>query len=320
MIGEIWDLVALQPMINVLIVLSDYLLGKFGLAVIVLTLVTRVLLYPLTVKQLRATKHMQELQPKLTELQKKHAKDKQKLAKEQMQLYKESGMSPAGCLLPMLAQFPIWIALYQSIIRLLAIVPEDFLGLSRFLYSWPLVYSTLPLNSIFLWMDLATPDTLLALLVGASMWVQQKMVQPATQDPKQRSQSQMMLWMMPLMFTFLAMSFPSGLALYWVVTNFITIGIQYIMTGGWGGLVPGAATRTVAIGRDIKYKKRIEQVEQGGIVDTDIGADIVEPTSIGGKGLADGKSGGERQDSRRSYTTGLRSAKRKPRRGGGHRR
>ncbi len=318
MVGEIWDLIALQPMINVLIVLSDYLLGRFGLAVIVLTIVTRVLLYPLTVKQLRATKHMQELQPKLAELQKKYAKDKQKLAREQMLLYKESGMSPAGCLLPMLAQFPIWIALYQSIIRLLAIVPEDFLGLSRFLYSWPLVYSTLPLNSIFLWMDLARPDTLLALLVGASMWVQQKMVQPATQDPKQRSQSQMMLWMMPLMFTFLAMSFPSGLALYWVVTNVITIGIQYIMTGGWGGLVPGAATRIP--GRDIRYKKRIAQVEQGGIADADLGADIVEPTSIEEKGLADGKSGGERQDRRRGYTTGLRSTKRKPRRGRGHRR
>ena len=83
-IGEIWDLIAMRPMINVLIALSHYLFSSFGLAVIILTIITRVLMYPLTVKQLRATKAMQELQPKLSELQKKYAKDKQKLAQEQM--------------------------------------------------------------------------------------------------------------------------------------------------------------------------------------------------------------------------------------------
>ncbi|MFC1971885.1 YidC/Oxa1 family membrane protein insertase [Chloroflexota bacterium] len=319
MVGQIWDLIALQPMVNVLIVLSDYLLSSFGLSVLVLTLVTRLLLYPLTIKQIRSTKHMQELQPQLTELQKKYTKDKQKLGQEQMRLYKESGLSPAGCLLPMLAQFPIWIALYQSIIRLLAIVPEDFLGLSRFLYSWPLVYSTVPLNSSFLWMDLSVPDTLLALLVGASMWVQQKMVQPQTQDPKQRSQSQMMLWMMPLMFTFLAMSFPSGLALYWVISNAITIGIQYFSTGGWGSLLPGAATKPTG-SRDTKYKKRIAQVEQGSHEGADLSADIIESTSTEEKGLSDGKSGSERQDRGRSYPPSIRTTKRKPRRGRGNRR
>jgi len=317
LVGEIWDLIAMQPMINVLIVLSDYLLGSFGLAVIILTIVTRALMYPLTLKQLRATKGMQELQPKLAELQKKYAKDKQKLAQEQMKLYKESGMSPAGCLVPMLVQLPIWIALYWSIIKLLAVVPEDFLGLAHYLYSWPLVYYTLPLDSSFLWMNLAGPDTLLALLVGGSMWAQQKMVQPKTADPKQRSQSQMMLWMMPVMFTFLAMSFPSGLALYWVVSNVITIGIQYFVTGGWGGLVPAAATRST--GRDKKYKKRIAEVEQAAEEDVDISADIVEPSLTEEEGLADGKYGDERQDRRRSYPTSLRAVKRRTKRSRGHR-
>ena len=106
-------------MTNILIVLSNYLFNSFGLAIIALTIIVRGLMYPLTLRQLRATKAMQTLQPKLAVLQKKYAKDKQKLAKEQMKLYKESGVSPAGCLLPMLIQLPVWIALYQSIIRVL---------------------------------------------------------------------------------------------------------------------------------------------------------------------------------------------------------
>ena len=106
-IGAIWDLIALQPVINVLIVLTDYLFSSFGLAIIALTIVVNVLMYPLTMKQLHATKAMQTLQPKIAELQKKYGKDRQKLAQEQMKLYKESGMSPAGCLVPMLIQMPI---------------------------------------------------------------------------------------------------------------------------------------------------------------------------------------------------------------------
>lgn len=258
-IGAIWDLIALQPVINVLIVLTDYLFSIFGLAIIALTIVVNVLMYPLTMKQLHATKAMQSLQPKIAELQKKYAKDKQKLAREQMKLYKESGMSPAGCLLPMLIQMPIWIALYQSIIRVLAVTPEDFLGLSQYLYSWPVVYSLLPLGDRFLWLNLATPDTLLAILVGGSMWLQQKMAMPTVADPRQAAQSRMMLWMMPLMFGFICLSFPSGLALFWVTSSVIRIVIQYYITG-WGGLVKTATPRST--GRDKRYMKRIVQVEQ----------------------------------------------------------
>ena len=144
-IGDIWNLIAMQPMINTLIVLTSYLFNNFGVAIIVLTLVVNGVMYPLTLKQVRASKAMQDLQPKIAELQKKYAKDKEKLAKEQMKLFKESGVSPAGCLLPLLVQMPIWIALFQSIMRVLAVIPENLVGLSDFLYSWPIVYSTLPL-------------------------------------------------------------------------------------------------------------------------------------------------------------------------------
>ena len=212
-IGEIWNLIIMEPIINGLIVLSHYLFNSFGAAIIAFTIVIRGCMYPLTVKQLHATRAMQSLQPKLTELQKKYGKDKQKLAQEQMRMYKESGVSPAGCMVPMLVQMPIWIALYWSIIKVLAMSPEGFLELSGYLYSWPILYSALPLGNDFLWMNLAESNMFLAILVGASMWVQQKMVTPVSADPKQRAQSRMMLWMMPRMFTFLSLSFPSGLAL-----------------------------------------------------------------------------------------------------------
>jgi len=134
-IGDIWNLVAMQPMINTLIVLTNTLFNNFGVAIIVLTLVVNGIISPLVLKQVRASKAMQDLQPKIAELQKKYGKDKGKIAKEQMKLFKESGVSPAGCLLPLLIQMPIWIALFQSIMRVLAVIPENLVGLSDYLYS-----------------------------------------------------------------------------------------------------------------------------------------------------------------------------------------
>ena len=314
--GEVWDLIIFQPVLNFLIVLCSVLFSNFGLTIIGLTIIIRGCMYPLTIRQLRSTKAMESLQPRLVELRQKYAKDKQKLAKEQMQLYKESGVSPAGCILPMLIQMPIWIALYQSIMMALAVAPEGLLNLSRYLYSWPLVYSMLPLDSKFLWLNLATPDRLLLLpiLVGVTMWVQQKMVTPATADPKQQSMRGMMLWMMPLMFTFLSLQFPSGLALYWVTSNVISIVIQYFITG-WGGLVKSTAGRPT--GRDKGYKRRIAQIE--GRPSEYADADIVEPSSTQGEDLDYEKSGDERQDRGGDYPTRLSRVRRQPGRSKGHR-
>ena len=296
---ELWYSGPVALMLNTLIALSHYLFGSFGLTIIVLTIIIRSAMYPLTVKQLRATRAMQQLQPKIAELQKKYAKDKQRLAQEQMKLYKESGMSPAGCAVPMLIQMPIWIALFQSIIRVLAVTPEDLLGLSRLLWSWPIVYSALPLSSIFLGFNLVNPSMPLAILVGVTMWLTQKMVTPATTDPQQRSQSQMMLWMMPLMFGFIAMSVPSGLALYWLASNVISIVIQYFVIGGWGGLARAGARRPGVA--DKEYLKRIAQVEESAPDITAVEADIVE--SVGGGG----------------YPASLRTIRRQSRRSKGHR-
>ncbi len=237
-IGAIWQLIILNPMINILIVVSKYIFNSPGLAIIAFTIIIKAAMYPLTKKQLQASKKMQDLQPKIQELQKKYGKDSQRMAKEQAALLKETGVANIGCILPMLIQTPIWIALYQSIIRVLAIAPEALLNLSQHLYpSWSLVFPMVPLNSSFLWLNLGAADPLyiMPILVGGTMWLQQKMVTPKSATPQQQSQSQMMLVMMPLLFAFMTLSFPSGLALYWVVSNIIGIIMQYFVTG-WGGL------------------------------------------------------------------------------------
>ncbi|MCJ7744173.1 MAG: YidC/Oxa1 family membrane protein insertase, partial [Dehalococcoidales bacterium] len=95
--GDIWNLIILSPLINVVIMLSHYLFNSFGLTIIVLTIVIRAAMYPLTRRQLRATKALQSVQAQVAELQKKYAKDRQKLAQEQRKLYKQSGMNPLGC-------------------------------------------------------------------------------------------------------------------------------------------------------------------------------------------------------------------------------
>jgi YidC/Oxa1 family membrane protein insertase len=296
---------------NMLIVLTHYLFSNFGLAIIALTIVVNILMYPLTKKQLHATQAMQSLQPKLSELQKKYGKDRQRLAQEQMRLYKESGVNPAGCLMPMLIQLPIWIALYQSIIRVLAWTPEDFLGLSRYLYSWQVVYSSLPLADGFLWFNLAVPDAVLAVLVTVTMWIQQKMVTPPSTDPKQQSMSRMMLWTMPLMFGLLALSFPSGLALFWVTSGVIRILMQYFATG-WGGVASSMATKLAVRDKRLKYRIAVQEAAAE--------ADIVEPSSEEEGGLDYEESGGERQDRGGGYSASLRAIKRHPRRGRSHRR
>jgi YidC/Oxa1 family membrane protein insertase len=232
---NIWELIIQQPLTNILIVISHVLGNQFGLAIIALTIIINLAMLSMTLSQIRSSKAMQDLQPKLSEIQKKYGRDRQKLSQEQMKLYKESNVKPAGCAVSLLIQMPVWIALYQSIMLTLAVAPEGLLNLSRYLYPWPVVFSSLPLNRSFIGLDLAQPNLIMAILVGVTMWVQQKMTTPVSSDPKQAQQAQLMLWMMPMMFTFFALSFPSGLGLYWVVNSIVRVAIQYKATG-WGGL------------------------------------------------------------------------------------
>ncbi len=224
----------IQPMVNSLVVLYSLMFSNFGVAIVVFTILIRALMMPLTVKQSNQMKGMSALQPKIKEIQTKHSKDRQKQSQETMKLYKEHGVNPIGCLGPMFIQFPIWIGLYQAILQTVPTTPESLIGLSGHLYNWlPLVQSVIPIDSSFLWLDLAARDStpVLPIMVGVSMWLMQKMTTMPAMDERQASTNKMMLWMMPLMFGFFSMQFPSGLALYWVVSNVVGIVIQGFITG-----------------------------------------------------------------------------------------
>ena len=233
-LGQIWSNVFIQPMINTLILLYSLAFSNFGIAIAIFTIVIRAAMMPLTVKQSKQMKAMSALQPKIKEIQSRFANDKQRQSKETMQLYKDQGVNPIGCLGPMFIQMPIWIGLYQAILKTVPTTPESLVGLSGTLYTWlPFVQEVIPINSAFLWLDLSSPDPLpvLPLLVGISMFLMQKMTTMPAADEKQASTNRMMLWMMPLMFGFFSMQFPSGLALYWVISNLVGIVIQGFITG-----------------------------------------------------------------------------------------
>ncbi|HIA75643.1 MAG TPA: membrane protein insertase YidC [Dehalococcoidia bacterium] len=233
--SQIWNSVIIQPMINSLLILYTIAISNFGLAIILFTILIRAAMMPLTVKQSKQMKSMTALQPKIKEIQNKFKNDKQKQSQETMKLYKEQGVNPIGCLGPMFIQFPIWIGLYQAILQTVPNTPESLVKLSGHLYGWlPFVHDVVPINSQFIWMDLANPDpspVVMPILVGISMFLMQKMTTMPAMDDRQASTNKMMLWMMPIMFGFFTISFPSGLALYWVVSNIVGIVIQGFITG-----------------------------------------------------------------------------------------
>jgi YidC/Oxa1 family membrane protein insertase len=312
---NIWDQFILNPLINIIIASSHFLFSSFGLTIIVLTLIIRAATFPLTLKQLRVTKAMQGIQAQMTDLRQKYGKDSARLAQEQMKLYKQAGMNPLGCILPLITQLLVSVALYQSIIKVLAINPEDFLNMSQRLYStWTLNFSLVPLQNHFLWMDLASPDAFLILpiLVAVTQWGMQKMTTVQTTDPAQQSQNQIMLLMMPLMFAMLTFSFPSGLALYWVASNIIGIVMQSFVTG-WGGLFPSGWTKRLIGEKKIKG----QAARKPAPVET--GVKMIGPISTPG-GVNDGKPGVQRQDGGGSDSTGPGPNGPKPGGSGGQRR
>ena len=213
-----WFAFLARPALWLLKLLYGFI-GNYGVAIIVVTILQKVAFYPLTTKSMKSMQAMQALQPKVAALQERFKNNPQKKQEETMALYRKYGVNPMGGCLPMLVQIPIFIALYNA--------------LSSSVEMW---------QAHFLWIrDLTQPDSLftmrlwgpepynvgnlLGLLMGISMFVQQKM-SPTTGDPRQ---AQMMLWLMPILFTFMFWNFPSGLVLYWFVNNLLQVGQQWLI-------------------------------------------------------------------------------------------
>lgn len=227
------------PIIQLLVFLYDNLGQNLGLAIIALTLIVRSLTVPLTIPTLKSAKKMQELKPHLDKLKQKH-KDKLKLQQAQLELYKQHGVNPMGGCLPQIIQIVVLIALYQAFI--------SFINGGQ-------VHNN-PLNTEFLWLNLSKPDPLyiLPVLAGGTQLLYSLAMQsgleshvkaPENKKDKQKEEdslemaqamSQQMLYLMPLMTLIIATRFPSGLALYWVVTTVFSFA-QQLYVSGPGGLI-----------------------------------------------------------------------------------
>lgn len=233
-----------NPMLNVLLLVYDFLGNNFGIAVIVFTILIRLVTYPLTAKSLKSTQKMQEMQKskKWKAMQKKYKDDKQKQQEEQLKLYKEIGFNPLSGCLPTLIQFPIIIGLYQAIIRVMASTPMSTLELSDRLYSF-VSSSLIPVNDSFLWMDLGQPERLflpffpefgiptLAIIVVITSWLSTRTMSTGSSDGQGAQMTQMMGIYMPLLMGWLAYTYASGLALYFVVSNILGVVQNMIMRG-----------------------------------------------------------------------------------------
>ena len=185
-------------------------LPSYGLAIVIMTIIVKLVLYPLTKKQIESTKAMMSMQPKMKALQEKYKDDKQRLNLELANLYKTEGVNPlAGCL-PLLVQMPIMIGI--------------FYGIRDFQYAGP---------SNFLWMEsISVPDPMyiLPILSAATTFIQSKQTMPDTGS----AQNKMMLYFMPLFIGYISLNFPAGLVIYWVVMNIMQIGQQALMSKAAG--------------------------------------------------------------------------------------
>ncbi|MBE0695968.1 MAG: membrane protein insertase YidC [Anaerolineaceae bacterium] len=249
-----WDAIIIQPFTNVLLFIYNVSGQNFGIAIILFTMLIRLVTHPLTVQQMKGTSGMQEFQkdPRWIEAQEKFKGDKEKLAQEQMRLYKELGINPAASCLPLVIQFPIIIGLYQAIIQSMAKSPLDLLNLTRHVYPGFLDVSQLfPLNNQFLWMNLGQPERLnlpflsfgipvLAILVVVTTFLQSKLMTPPAANPKDQSAQMagIMNLYMPVFMGWLAYTLASGLALYFVISNVFGI-LQYALLGkaNWKNLL-----------------------------------------------------------------------------------
>jgi len=206
-----FDFIA-KPLLKLLHFFYNYV-GNYGVAIILLTVLIKAIFWPLSHKSYKSMEQMKRLQPLLSQLREKYKGDRQKMNEEMMQLYKTYKVNPAGGCLPMIVQIPVFFGLYQALLHSIELRHAAFIP-------------TLPFTHMIWLADLSAKDPfyITPLIMGATMFLQQKMT-PAPGDP---TQAKVML-LMPVIFTFMFLNFPSGLVVYWLVNNVISIAQQWWM-------------------------------------------------------------------------------------------
>jgi len=258
-----WETIIVNPFTNALLLIYKMIGGNFGIAIILFTILIRLITHPLMASQIKSSAKMTQFQQskQWQDIQKKNKGDKEKLAQEQMKLYKELGISPFASCLPSIVQIPLIFGLYQSIMRALAATPDQLLILTRAVYPFFNLSDLVPLNSKFLWMNLGQPERvymfgvgvpLLAIIVAITTYVQSKVTMPASTNPNDQGamMSKMMALYMPLLLGYFALTFASGLSIYFITGNLIGIA-QYALLGkvNWRALIPGYKPETTNLAR-----------------------------------------------------------------------
>lgn len=236
MLSFLWNEVILNPMVNGLLWLYDILGNNFVLALTVFTVIVRLVTLPLNIRQQKSMLKTQEMQPQIKAIQDKYRDNPQKMQEE----FQKIGYNPAetlsGCL-PLIIQMPILIGLYRAIFFLLGSTPQALFELTERVYNFINLGALLPVDNRFLWLNLGQPDPfyVLPVLVFVTMFVQQKLLSPASQTPPKSNanknqkpdataqMNQTMQYTMPIMFGFLSLQFSAGLSIYWVLANIIGI-------------------------------------------------------------------------------------------------
>lgn len=221
-----------QPLFNLLIFFYNLAWHDLGLAIIALTVLIKVALWPLSRQSTLAQKKLQALQPHLEEIKKKHKDNREQQAKAMMELYRHKKINPLSSCLPVLIQLPVFLAVFQ--------VFSSGLKSANFNLLYPFIANPGSLSSIFLGLiDLAKPNIVLAVLAGLSQYWQTKMLigkkDNAPQNPKPGEGSlatmmnKQMLYFMPFLVVLFGISLPSGLTLYWLIFNLLTILQQFYL-------------------------------------------------------------------------------------------
>lgn len=225
---QAFNTILYQPLLNILVLLYTYLPGHdFGIAVIVLTILIKLLFYPLGNKAIKSQKALAKLQPRMKEIQEKYKDNKEQQTKEIMALYKKEKINPFSGCLPLLIQLPVLIALYRVFWHGLEIEQITFL------------YSFVPFPGIidatfFGIVNLAKPNLIIAFLAGIFQFVQTKMVSPKTKKDKKDSSftnqmQKQMQYFMPAFMVLILFRLPSAIGLYWLTTTLFTIVQQYVI-------------------------------------------------------------------------------------------
>lgn len=229
---SIFNTILYQPLFNALVLLYEHIPGHdFGLAVIALTVIIRLFLYPLMVQSIKSQKSLSELQPKIQEIQSKYKDNKEKQARATMELYQKEKINPFGGCLPLLIQLPILIALYQVFWK--GLQPGAMVNLYSFV-SHPGVINPTFLGVI----NLGQASLILAVLAGILQFFQTKMITPKTPKSK-KGEGQMaqfsgmmqkqMLYFFPIFTVFILWKLPAAIGLYWIVTALFSIFQQHLI-------------------------------------------------------------------------------------------